>query len=172
MQRACLNHHNNFCYVCDKVTLKFQRRNPTPLVKHYYEFYFGCKVGTKQGPGPHISVIYRVDYRLTAWKNGTRHMPFAIPMIWREPKDLSSDCYFCLTNIKGITPKSKHTVVYSDFQSAMRPVPHSELPIQKPPAHVTLDKESLDSDRSKEEEKTVCGDTQLLNQAVHLSLIY
>ncbi|GFW64927.1 uncharacterized protein TNCV_391931 [Trichonephila clavipes] len=90
------------------------------------------------------------------------HMPFAIPMIWREPKDNSSDCYFCLTNIKGITSKSKHTVVCPDLKSAMRPVPHSEeLPIPKHPEHVTLDEESSDSDRSKEEEETVCGDTTL-----------
>ncbi|GFV88867.1 uncharacterized protein TNCV_4609121 [Trichonephila clavipes] len=83
-------------------------------------------------------------------------MPFAIPIIRREPKDHSSDCYFCLTNIKGITSKSKHTVVFPDFQSAMRPVPHSEeLPIPKPPEHVPLNEESSDSDRSKEEEEAV-----------------
>ncbi|GFV46822.1 uncharacterized protein TNCV_4856871 [Trichonephila clavipes] len=86
-------------------------------------------------------------------------MPFAIPMIWREPKDHSSDCYFCLTNIKGIMSKSKHTVVYFDLQSAMRPVPHSEeLLIPKPPEHVTLDEVNSDSDISKEEEETVCGE--------------
>ncbi|GFV38394.1 uncharacterized protein TNCV_4958371 [Trichonephila clavipes] len=88
-------------------------------------------------------------------------MPFAISIIWREPKDHSSDCYVCLTNIKGIASKSKHTVVYPDLQSAMKPVPHSEeLPLPKPPEHVTLDEESSHSDRSKEEE-TVCGDTTL-----------
>ncbi|GFW44496.1 uncharacterized protein TNCV_1749251 [Trichonephila clavipes] len=42
----------------------------------------------------------------------------------------------------------------------MRPVLHSEeLPVPKPPEHVTLDEERSDSDRSKEEEETVCGDT-------------
>ncbi|GFX97915.1 uncharacterized protein TNCV_4905661 [Trichonephila clavipes] len=41
----------------------------------------------------------------------------------------------------------------------MRPVPHSkELPIRNPPEHVTLDEESLDSEISKEEEETFCGD--------------
>jgi len=24
-------------------------------------------------------------------------MPFAIPVVWREPSNHSSDCYFCLT---------------------------------------------------------------------------
>ncbi|GFU45911.1 uncharacterized protein TNCV_5102161 [Trichonephila clavipes] len=88
-------------------------------------------------------------------------MPFAIPMIWREPKDHSSDYYFCLTNVKGVTSKSKHTVAYPDLQSAMRPVPgHSEeLSIPKHPEHVTLEEERSHSNRSKEEEETFCGDT-------------
>ncbi|GFX67319.1 hypothetical protein TNCV_4657901 [Trichonephila clavipes] len=47
-----------------------------------------------------------------------------------------------------------------------------ELSIPKAPEHVILDEESSDSDRSKDKEKTVCGEIKLLNQAVHLSLIY
>jgi len=53
-------------------------------------------------------------------------MPFAIPMIWREPKDHSSDCYFCRTNIQGFTSKTKCKVVYADLISAMRPILNSE----------------------------------------------
>jgi hypothetical protein len=63
-------------------------------------------------------------------------------MVWRQPKDHSSDCYSCLTNITGITSKSKHTVKYANVPSAMRPVPHNEaLPLTKPPANVILDDE-------------------------------
>jgi len=62
-------------------------------------------------------------------------MNFAIPIVWREPQDHSSDCYFC---IKGISSKSRHTVKYPNLPSAMRPVPHSEdLPIPHPPTHLT-----------------------------------
>ena len=69
-------------------------------------------------------------------------MTFAIPMVWREPQDHSSDCYFCITQIKGVSSKSKHTVKYPDLPSAMRPVPHSEdLPIPHPPTHLTLEDE-------------------------------
>ena len=59
-------------------------------------------------------------------------MSFEIPTIWREPKDHSSDCYFCRTNIKGFTSKTKCKVVYQDLISAMRPVLHSEeYPVPK-----------------------------------------
>ena len=146
--------------ICGEVTLKSQRRNITPLVKKCYELYFGCKVGDQTRTwAPHICCL-SCSRLLAAWKNGTRHMPFAIPMIWREPKDHSSDCYFCLTKIKGITSKSKHTVVYPNLQSAMRPVPNcEELPIPKAPEHVTLDEESSYSDGNKEEKETDFGDT-------------
>ena len=53
-------------------------------------------------------------------------MLFAVPMVRKEPKYRSYDCYFCLTNITQIISKSKHTVKYSDFPPKMRPVPHSE----------------------------------------------
>jgi len=40
--------------------------------------------------------------------------------------------YFCLTNIKDITSKSKHTAKYPNLLSVMRTVPHSEgLPVQR-----------------------------------------
>lgn len=62
-------------------------------------------------------------------------MPFAVPMVWREPTDHSSDCYFCMTNINGITVKTRGKVSYPNLASAIRPVPHSaELPVPVPPA--------------------------------------
>jgi hypothetical protein len=68
-------------------------------------------------------------------------------MVWREPKDHSSDYYFCLTNITGITSNSKHTVKYPNVPSAMRPVPHNEaLPIPKPSANVIVDDEDSTTD--------------------------
>jgi hypothetical protein len=69
-------------------------------------------------------------------------MSFAVPIIGSEPKEHSTDCYFCLTNIIGITFKSKHTVKYANVPSVMRPVSHNEtLTIQKNPANVIVDDE-------------------------------
>ncbi|KAI6651420.1 hypothetical protein LOD99_5227 [Oopsacas minuta] len=60
-------------------------------------------------------------------------MQFAIPMIWREPRDHYTDCYFYLTDIKGITSKTKNNICYPNLQSTIRPVEHStEFEVPKP----------------------------------------
>ncbi|UYV78677.1 hypothetical protein LAZ67_16002346 [Cordylochernes scorpioides] len=77
-------------------------------------------------------------------------MPFAVPMIWRVPKDHSSDCYFCLTKTTGITSKSRQTVEYPDLPSAMRSVPHIDiLPVPQPPENVIFSDD--DSDRREQQ---------------------
>lgn len=126
MERKCINHPNNFCYICGELTFKSQRRNFTLFTENCYELYFGCKVGDFDKSWAPNKCCVSCIRLLTGWKNGTHHMPFAIPMIWREPKDHQTDCYFCLTNIKGITSKSKYIVKYPNLPSAMRPVLHSE----------------------------------------------
>ena len=67
-------------------------------------------------------------------------------MVWREPTDHVSDCYFCLTSITGVIAKSKQTVQHPNLPSAMRLVPHSaELPVPKAPTNTMLsDSESSD----------------------------
>ena len=88
-------------------------------------------------------------------------MPFAIPMVWREPTDHVSDCYFCLTSITGVTAKSKHTVQYPNLPSAMKPVPHSaELPVPKPSTNMKLsDSESSDEDVGQANNNKECDPT-------------
>jgi hypothetical protein len=74
-------------------------------------------------------------------------MLFAIPMVWREPKEHSSDCYISLTNKTEITSKSKHTVKYPDFPFAVRFVPYSEeLPVPKRLENLTFGDDGSDSD--------------------------
>lgn len=150
MPRNCVNSANSFCYVCGELTFKSQKRTFTPLVLKAYELYFGIKVGDQDKLwAPHICCKTCVTL-LTGWLRGdNRKMPFAVPMVWREPRDHITDCYFCLTNIKGIGPKSKHTVKYFNLPSALRPVKHSdELSVPVPPESWSLDEkvESTDSE--------------------------
>lgn len=119
----------------------------TPLIKKCYQRYFGCQIGDfDKNWAPNTCCVSCVRL-LTGWKNGTHHMPFAIPMIWREPKDHFTDCYFCLTNIKGITSKTKYTVKYPNLQSAIRPVLHNaEFPVPVYADTTLSDNDNSDSD--------------------------
>ncbi|KAI6648233.1 hypothetical protein LOD99_12042 [Oopsacas minuta] len=106
----------------------------SPLVYKGYEQYFGCKIGDQDKPwAPHFCCS-KCAIGLSKWLNGSRtSMQFAIPMIWREPRDHYTDCYFCLTDIKGITSKTKKNICYPNLQSAIHPVEHStELEVPKP----------------------------------------
>ena len=82
----------------------------------------------------------------------------------------TSDCYFCLTNTKGITSKSKHTLEYPNLPSAIiRRVPHSEdLPV--PPQPVSMD--INDNTSSEEDQNEDYTDLQDPSFEVAMNLIY
>lgn len=46
-------------------------------------------------------------------------------MIWLEPQDHVTDCYFCLSRVADFTGKSRYLIAYQSLDSAIRPVPHS-----------------------------------------------
>ena len=61
-------------------------------------------------------------------------MPYAVPMVWREQSDHVTDCYFCMTNMKGFSRKNKFKISYPVCRSAIKPVPHDpDLPVPQPP---------------------------------------
>jgi hypothetical protein len=66
-------------------------------------------------------------------------------MVWLEQKDHVSDCYFCLTNVKGFSAKSKFCIQYADLPSAIWPAPHDGFPIPKSPSALTIDDEGEES---------------------------
>ena len=79
-------------------------------------------------------------------------MPFAVPMVWREPSNHSSDCHFFLTPpvASGMNRKKKHRIDYPNIPSAIRPVPHGEdLPVPEPPKECNLNSEMEEEDMEK-----------------------
>ena len=90
-----------------------------------YKVYFDCYLGDQDKSwDSHVFCLTCV-----------KALMFGVPMIWREQKKHSNDCYFCQHDFTGfnIAKKKKH-IVYPNLQSAMRPVEHSEnLPVPKPP---------------------------------------
>ena len=53
-------------------------------------------------------------------------MPFAVRVVWREPRDHVSDCYFCMTDVTSVTAKNTKHINHPNVPSAMRPVLHSD----------------------------------------------
>ncbi|KAI6655348.1 hypothetical protein LOD99_2183 [Oopsacas minuta] len=126
-RHKCKNNPDSFCYICGVYTLSRQRRNITSFVKRAYIAYFGIPLGDQDKKwSPHI-VCHNCEEMLRDWTKGKRKgLPFAIPMVWREPQDHTTDCYFCMVNTKGVGKKSRQTLSYPSIPSAMRPVPHSD----------------------------------------------
>ena len=103
-------------------------------------------------------------------------MPFAVPMIWREPTDHVSDCYFCLTPSKKneFNRKKKSVIEYLNIPSAIRPVPHSdELPIPEPRETDLLSSDDAESSEecsvskpctSRNEEFGITPEPHLINE--------
>jgi len=88
-------------------------------------------------------------------------MPFAIPVVWREPSNHSSDCYVYLTPpmASGMNRNKKQRIDYPNIPSAIRPVPHGEdLPVPEPPKEYNLNSKIEEEDTEKrgphEEEHT------------------
>ena len=115
-------------------TIVAQRRTITSLLRTAYFPYFDCKIGDQGNSwAPHICC--KPCYNgLTAWFNGKKAaFNFAVPMVWREPRNHADDCYFCLINITGFNASSRKQIEYPNLWSAMRHVPHSDdLPVLTP----------------------------------------
>ena len=70
-------------------------------------------------------------------------MPFAIPMVWRGGKDLITDCYFCMINLKGINCKNKCHFQYPNVPSAITPILHGpNLPVPEPDGNMEYSSDS------------------------------
>lgn len=127
----CVNNPDSFCYICGCYTLNRQRRNISSFVKNSYKAYFEISLGDQDKKWAPHSVCHNCEEMLRDWTKGKRKgLPFGVPMVWREPTDHVSDCYFCLVNSKGIGKKNRHSIIYPNLLSAIRPVLHSEeLPV-------------------------------------------
>lgn len=152
-RRGCKISPNRFCYICGEFLVKSQARSFSENVKKAYLMYFGVAIGNQDKQwAPHVCCVScRVS--LVQWMKGKRKsMPFAVPMVWREPTNHFNDCYFCITKTEGYSIKGKRKIEYPNLFSVMRPVPHNEdLPVPTAPLDwqdIVLEdnKASLDTD--------------------------
>ena len=129
-RRGCANSPDRFCYVCGQYTLKTSQKSITDFIKKCYLAYFKIPLGEQDkvwAPHKICNICYT---NLREWTLGKRSMSFGVPMVWREPSNHATDCYFCLTRTKGFNSKNKHSVQYPTVPSAILPVPHcDDLPV-------------------------------------------
>ena len=119
--RKFRNKADAFCYICGVYTFPRQRRNISLFVKRAYKAYFQVPLGDQdKNRAPHI-VCHNCEEMLCGWTKAK-----GVPMVWREPKEHLTDCYFCLKNTKGIGKKNWQNFSYPSIPSAIRPVLHSD----------------------------------------------
>lgn len=134
--RKCNNSPDCFCFICGEYTVLKQQLNITDFVKKVYFAYFGLKLGDQDKVWAPHKVCKRCVEDLRNWFKGKKKaFRFGIPMVWREQKNHSDDCYFCSCDVKGYNSKWKHSISYPNLPSAIRPIPHgSDIPVPNPPA--------------------------------------
>jgi hypothetical protein len=134
MSRKCVNDPDSFCYICGEFTAKHQRRELTPTVRESYRLYFGFRINDEDKSWVPHGCCVSCAAGLSQWKTGRRiSMPFAVPVLWREPTNHFDDCYFCLTQISGVNARYKDKITYAKVPCVSPPVAHSESrPVPKP----------------------------------------
>ncbi|KAI6647010.1 hypothetical protein LOD99_9009 [Oopsacas minuta] len=106
-------------------------QNITEFVNRACDAYFKVKLGDQDKSWAPHKVCKSCVELLRSWSKGKeKHLPFAIPMIWRESKNHFDDCYFCMVSIMGCKMSDRHLLNYPNLEFAIRPVPHcSDLPV-------------------------------------------
>lgn len=110
-----------------------QQLNITDFVKKVYFAYFDLKLGDQDKVWAPHKVCKRCVEDLRNWsRDKKKAFRYAIPMVWREQKNHSDECYCCSCNVKGYNSKRKQSISYPNLQSAIRPIPHGiEMPVFK-----------------------------------------
>jgi hypothetical protein len=119
--------------------------------------YFGLKLGDQDKSwAPHkVSCVCVGDLR--KWpKEKMKAFRFGVPMIWREPKNHSDDCYFCCYNIKGYNSINKKVILYLNLPSALRTVVHGPEVHVPQPTEILEDASTYSSDSGGEDEEFQC----------------
>ena len=126
-RKSCQNRPDLFCYICGEYTFVPYGNPVTTFIKQTYHAYFGMKFGDQdKGWAPHL-VCKSCTECLRQWSKGKKtSLKFGIPLVWREPRNHVSDCYFCAIDVTRINTKNRKALKYPDLESARRPVAHSD----------------------------------------------
>lgn len=132
-KKTCKVSADRFCYVCGQYIVGQKGKNITFAMQNAYMHYFGFSVSGTEKPWVPNVFCNACRIKLYRWSLGVKtYFPFSSPMLWREPQDHTTDCYFCLSNVVGITSKHVKSLKYPDVSSVTKPIPcllHDRMPI-------------------------------------------
>ncbi|XP_053947612.1 uncharacterized protein LOC128856339 [Anastrepha ludens] len=129
----CKHAPDKFWFICGLYILKKSaRKKLTTHLLAAYEQYFGLRAKDMDKTWTPNSVCATCSARLNEFTKGSRtYLSFGKPFEWRNPIDHVSDCYFCLTKLRG-GKYSKAT--YAEVSSVTKSAPHStQYPKREPP---------------------------------------
>ena len=133
--RSSKKHPDSFRYICGEFKITDERNCVTEFIQKAYHAYFGIQLGDQDKPWSPLAVCKTCVEHLRQWTAGSRKsLKFGIPMIWREPKKHTDDCYFCAINLTGINKKKHKSLIYPNLPSALRPAAHCDeihIPVLK-----------------------------------------
>jgi len=165
MSSTCLKNMNLFCFICGQFSPNKHTAAISEKMLNAYASYFGINATLEMNKPWAPKIICSTCGRyLMAWSNGTQDsMPFAVPMIWREQRNHTNDCYFCLTNLTGYSVKTRHKIQYANVESISKPIPHSnDMPPPICPKNRTIMEDSASTISSKLTE--VSEDNDIVSQ--------
>ena len=174
-KHSCVNHPDNFCYVCGEYTPPAHHVKINSRIKFAYKHYFAYQIGDQDKTwAPHIC-CNRCRTSLLFWLDGKRkQMPFAVPMVWREQSDHVTDCYLCMTAIRRFSRKNKSKISYPVCKSAIKLVSHSpDLLVPQPPTEKedSLSVNACESTSTESEKEPIELDPSFQHEFGHSSLI-
>lgn len=138
----CKNSKDNFCFVCGLFTSSTDRREATDEIRVAYFDYFNLHVNQDKS---YILKSFCSACRtgLLRWMKDESHLKFGRPMLWREAIDHDTNCYFCCTNLHGVTMAKRYTVQYANVSSVTKTIQHDDqLPVPIPKIRIQRQQES------------------------------
>ena len=120
-RRSCRNKPDVFYYIWGEYSIAPNRKPGTSFITRAYHAYFGIKLADQDKAWAPPMVCKAYTDTLRGWTNGKRSLNFGITMVWREPTNQVTDCYFCAVDETGISRKNRASLKYPDLQSARRP---------------------------------------------------
>ena len=116
---SCTIDVNNFCIVCGEFIPQKKKFVFSDALKIKYKQLYSIDTSSLDNSYTPKTICSRCRSVL----NEINKQVFSKPMIWRSPTNHATDCFFCLTNVKGYNRKNKNLISYPQVRSVNFPVP-------------------------------------------------